>query len=120
MQQLSKIWGVKATVFLKYEKGIKDLAKKLTTEMQLPEVVIDTDQDYPHEIFGTCEFMGFEIWIKKSTKYEGFSFVLELETMLYLDLGIDKNDRHDISPWLAEFISRISDIDSRISDPSCP
>jgi hypothetical protein len=104
-------FGAQALVYLKYEGEISKLAKILCAEFQLPEIYFDTNEEPPHEVFGMCETLGFELWLNKSTLHKGFNFEIQIET------SMDVRDRFetelfDLSSWFAKEISRRCEIET--------
>ena len=109
------IFGARAKVYLKFNDDMRSLAKRLSEDLLLPEIYFDTDQDEPHEEFGLCEALGFQLWLLNSDLKE-FSFLLMIETE-HSHKEIMNDRMHDLSPWLARFIAEICDIESYIIDP---
>jgi hypothetical protein len=104
-------FGAKALVYLKYAGEISKLAKILSDEFQLPEFYFDTNEETPHEVFGMSETLGFELWLNKSIRHEGFSFEIQIET------SMDVKDKFetvlfDLSSWFATEISRRCEIET--------
>lgn len=109
-----KLLGAKASVYLKYDSEIKELAKLLTDELELPEIYMDTDMDPPHEVFGMSETLGFELWLHKSTLIKDFNFLIEIET--YMDVKDRfEYEMFDLSPWFAKEIARRCKIETYVS-----
>lgn len=109
-----KLFGAKAMVYLKYADEMTELAKKLSAKLEIPEIYLDTDIDPPHDVFGMSETLGFEIWLHKSTKIEGFNFEIEIRTdMEHSDFM--ECELFDLSPWFAREISRRCNIETYIT-----
>ena len=98
-------FGAKALVYLKYDGEISKLAKILSDEFQLPEIYFDTDEAPPHEVFGMCETLDFELWLNKSNLFEDFNFEIQIETSMDVREGFE-TELFDLSPWFAKEISR--------------
>jgi len=77
----------------------------LSKLLQLPDFVLDSHQDPPHQIFGSTECLGCEIWIEKTDNAKDFDFEIVLETELGLD-ELSKGQTYDISAWLAWYIKK--------------
>lgn len=108
------IFGASAKVYLKCDDDIRSLAKRLSEGLLLPEIYFDTDQDEPHEEFGSCEALGFVLWLG-SSELKKFSYELEISTE-HSHKEIINERMYDLSPWLARFLSEICDIESYIID----
>jgi hypothetical protein len=108
------IFGARAKVYLKCDDDMQSLAKRLSEGLLLPEIYFDTDEDEPHEEFGSCEALGFEMWLR-SSDLKAFSYLFEIATE-HSFKEIFEDRMHDLSPWLARFIAEICDIESYIID----
>ena len=93
------IFGARAKVYLKFNDDMQSLAKRLSEDLLLPEFYFDTDQDEPHEEFGSCEALGFQLWLVSSDLID-FSYLLEIATE-HSHEEIMNDRMHDLSPWLA-------------------
>lgn len=102
--------GVKAQVYIKYEGSVKDLTKKISKIMILPDFSFDTEPISPYREFSFCECLGFELWIENSTKICGYDFLFRLESQLSLEESF-YNKIHDISLWLARYLSVVSEME---------
>jgi hypothetical protein len=103
--------GAKAKVYLKYEGSIEEVAKVISKCLILPDFWFKTDQDYPHDVNGLCEALGFSIWLNKLSDDNDFDYILEIETNLCLEETFN-NLLCDISPWLAKYVSTICKIEA--------
>ena len=117
MQMDSFIWGAKAKVSIDFSGDLSDLTEKLSKILVISEFRIDTDQDFPHDYFAMAEVLGFELWVKQSSEQNGFNFLLEIETSNCLEEWVN-NRMHDISPWLAKYISEIGGIKTFFLSPT--
>jgi hypothetical protein len=106
-----KLFGARALVYLKYDGEIESLGKLLSRGMEIPEIYFDTGEEPPHEVFGMSEFLGFELWLNKSTSVEGFNFEIEVETFLDVKERFEY-EMFDLSAWLAKEISRRCEIET--------
>ena len=117
MTDYSKTYGAKAHVYLEYSGDLKSLVKNLETGLNLPEFWFKTDQDFPHDEFGMCETLGFEINVSKSQTLKDYKYCIEFLTSDCTQEII--NDRmHDTSLWFAKFISQFIDINSAVLNES--
>lgn len=110
-----KLFGAKASVYLKYDGEISALAKILSDGLELPEFDIDTDMFPPHEIFGMTETLGFELWLNKSTFVKDFDYIIKIET--YMDIKDDfEYEKFNLSPWFAKEITRRCNIKTHVQN----
>jgi len=110
-----RLFGAKASVYLKYDGEISELAKILSDKLELPEIYLDTDMDSPHEVFGMTETLGFELWLYKSKPVNDFNFLIKIETHLEVKDRFEY-EMFDLSPWFAKEISRRCGIDTYVPD----
>lgn len=110
-----KIFGANASVYLKYDGEITELAKILSSGLEVPEIYVDTDMFPPHEIFGMTETLGFELWLNKSILVKDFNYIIKIET--YMDVKDHfEYEKFDLSPWFAKEILRRCKIETYILD----
>lgn len=108
-----EFFGLNAKVYLKYSSRLENLANILSKGLMIPSFFFDTDMDPPHDVTGMCESLGSDLWLEKNSDLEDFSYLLTLETKLSIDESFN-NKMHDISPWLARYISKVCEIKSCI------
>ena len=96
---------------------MEELAKKISKGLELPNFLISNLQDYPYELHGRCECLGFEIWLNKNDSKPNFEFQIEIATQDSIE-EIFNNQMFDISPWLSRYISRICCIETCYHDES--
>jgi hypothetical protein len=107
----SEIFGARAIVYLNYQGELTELANILVKGLMLPGFDIQPSEDPPYEVYGSCEVLGFEVWLQKSNKIEGYPYSIEIETEHSLD-EIFYGKLYDLSPWLARYISDICEIET--------
>lgn len=109
------VYGVKAVVYLAYERDqINNLSKKLSNELCTGDFRIETNQEYPYELTGMCETLGFEIWLNESDLIIDYNYELRLQTSMSINEEFyDK--MYDISLWLARYISLVCEIESYVN-----
>lgn len=117
MTDYFKMFGVKANIYLDYKGNLKSLTKDLETGLNLPEFWFKTNQDFPHDEFGMCEILGFEITVNKSQTLKDYKYFVEFTTSNCTQ-EIFNDQMHDISLWFAKFISEIIDINTAVSNKS--
>ncbi len=106
---MPEIYGAFAEVYLMYNESIQSLAAELSSELIIPDIIVEEDEYPPHELIGMCEVMRFELWLKKCEKLEGYNFVIRIESEACTQEIFD-GKRHDLSLWLANCISVQCDI----------
>jgi len=111
----NEVYGARALVYLKYDGGIRSLADKLSTGLVIPDFCVETREEAPHDLVGSCEAFGLEAWLESSTEVTGFAFSFKMETEHSLEESF--NDRmHDLSLWLARYIFSICEVETFAPD----
>lgn len=105
--------GVKGKIEINFVGSIEDLVKKLKKDLMLNDLEIDTDQDPPHEMFATCEVLGFNVWLHKSGSTNGNYFELEIATSNDVK-EVFSGQIADISQWFAKHVSLVSNLECSI------
>jgi len=116
MNHLTGISGVKASILIKYNASIKELANKLSNELSLPKFWFKSDIDYPHEIIAMTECLGFELWLKNIEEFEGYNYQFSFETMLTKESIFETASIGNVSNWLASYLKVACDIKSKVVD----
>lgn len=107
------VFGAKASVYLKFEQDIKSLATKLQEGLIIPSFEVITREAYPHDLVGSSELLGFEVWLE-SSNLNGCQYHFKIETEHCLTEQV--NDRmYDLSLWLARYIAEICDIETLVN-----
>ncbi len=112
MESPTQIFGAKAAILIRYAGDIHALAAKLSKGLMIPDFDIGPREYPPHDIQGSAEALGWEIWLGQNIPDEPHQFSLRMETEDSFG-EISKNQMHDISPWLARFVARICKVDAR-------
>ncbi|WP_126973421.1 hypothetical protein [Gynurincola endophyticus] len=105
--------GANAKIYLKFKGGIEDLSKIISKGMILPDFYFETDIEFPHNITGHCEALGFSIWLNKLTDDNIFDYTLSIETNMSLEYSYN-NLLCDISPWMVRYVSEICEIEAAL------
>ncbi len=108
-----KVFGGKASICLKHEGDINALAQKLSKGLMLPAFSIEPSEWPPYEVVGSVEALGWELWLEPAKDSRQFQFSLRMETE-HSETESFKGDVHDLSPWLARYISAICGVDSLV------
>ena len=111
MNTAMKIFGAKATIYLKSHLRIEQLSTILSKGLMLPEIDLEPDEYPPYDITGSCEALGFELWIEKTSEFDNLPYQLKIETEDSINESF-KGQMYDLSPWLARYVSKICDIES--------
>ena len=110
-----QIFGAEALVYLKFDGKLKELAIKIAAGLILQKFYMKSDPDPPHDETALGEGLGFEIWLNHSKEIEGYQYSIKIQTGMSHDEIF--NDRmHDLSLWLAGYISTICEIESFVKD----
>jgi hypothetical protein len=64
---------------------------------------------------GSLEVLGWELWLEPQHERISFTHVLKMETEHCVKESF-AGDMHDLSPWLARFISEICGVESLAKD----
>ena len=113
MEPQLEIYGAKACVYLKYADDIHSLAAKLSSGLQIPGFQIEAREEAPHDLLGMSEVLGWELWLEQTDKVPTFQYSLRMETELST-AEIFHGRMHDLSPWLARYISSICKLESLV------
>jgi len=114
---MSKIFGAQAKVFMKYEDNLEGLSKVLSKGLLLSNFTVKFREEPPYELTGSCEALGFEIWLNEASIIPGYGYVIEMQTELSSD-ELSLGQMHDLSLWLARFSSKMCDINTCVLDSS--
>jgi hypothetical protein len=114
MEHPIKIFGAKASIHMRYDGDIQSLAAKLSSGLMLPDFKIGPREDPPHDVLGSVEALAWELWLERDESIESFQYSLRMETEDAFD-EIIGNRMHDLSPWLARYVSKICKVDSLVS-----
>jgi len=113
-EQLIKIFGAKAAVHVRFSGELRSLASKLAAGLMLPEFSIQPREAPPHDEIGSVEALGWEVWLEKSDAVQSFQYTLKMETTHSLEESFH-DQMHDLSPWLARYVSSICKTETLIS-----
>lgn len=95
--------GARAKIFIKFNGGLKSLAKKISEDLHLPEFNLKSDMDPPHTISAMCECLGFETWLYTTKKIGNYCF--EFSSIMCKKVKIDNDHMNDISEWFARIVA---------------
>lgn len=106
-----EIYGARALVGLVYDGEMRELGEKLSKRLMIPEFYLETHPEPPHEWSGSCEALGSTIWLEY---WEGaeYDYQIKVETGDSLK-EIFSNRMHDLSPWLARYITKLCGIEAK-------
>ncbi len=113
MNCVEKVFGAKALIYLKTNQDIQKISIALSKGLILPEIEIAPAEYPPYDLSGSCEALGFELWLEKTDKIDGLHYSLKIETE-YSIIESFEDQMHDLSQWLARYISKICNIDTFI------
>ena len=112
MKTAKNIFGVRASLRIKYTGDLKNLGEILKEGLILNSVWYKSDMEPPHEITGMAETLGFELWFYKTKEGE---FILDLETSSSIDTRYSKSF-HNISEWLKEYLETTTNLDLELAE----
>ncbi|MDB5105340.1 MAG: hypothetical protein JWP91_3029 [Fibrobacteres bacterium] len=107
------VFGARAAIRMRFTGDIKDLASKLASGLMLPEFRIGPREDPPHDVLGLAEALGWEVWLEHGPDNASYPYSLKMETSDSFR-EISSNRMHDLSPWLARYVSSVCKIESLI------
>lgn len=108
------VFGAKAAIHIGYTGDLPSLATKLAMGLILPEFNIGEREDPPHDLMGSMEVLGCELWLERKETDPRFPYSLTLETEHALEESFH-GKMHDLSPWLARYVSAMCDLDVLVS-----
>lgn len=108
---MSDIYGAKGRIFVKSSDDMKELSAKISKGLILHDFIVEHSQDPPYELTGSCEALGFQIWLNKSDIVNGYNYIFEMESSLSDD-ELSSGQMYDLSLWLGRFVSIICDLDT--------
>lgn len=73
----------------------------------LPSFRIGPREDPPYDIAGSLECMAWEMWLDSDRTLPAFQYTLAMQTEDCFEEAA-KNQMHDLSPWLARFVSKFA------------
>ncbi|MGH9824633.1 MAG: hypothetical protein ACREDR_15455 [Blastocatellia bacterium] len=106
----SEVFGAFASIHIRYEGDIRDLAKRLAAVLNLGTLTVEPDEYPPHQDIGSAEALGWELWLQPASDARG-CFILWLETEDALD-EVFYGRLYDLSPWLARLIAALCDLET--------
>jgi|SRR6267142_3357309 len=87
---------------------------KLSKGLVIRDFIIENREDPPHDLMGSAEALGWEIWLEKTDPIPTFKFSLTMNTEDVVK-ELFRGQMYDLSPWLARFVSKICNVDSLVS-----
>jgi hypothetical protein len=100
------IFWASAFVYIKFSGDIESLVEKLGCGLAMPDFVVKIRENSPYDKMAEFEVMGFEGWLEETSEIAGYAFRLRLETVHCLQEHV-QGRMHDLSPWLARFVTEI-------------
>lgn len=111
MSEEQSIFGAKAEVYLKFRGGLRELADKLSKGLVHVQFEVEARESEPYDFIGSCEALGFEMWLESVGTKEPNLFLFRMETEHCLEESFN-DQMHDLSLWLARFIASIVDVET--------
>lgn len=98
--------GAKAKVYLNFPGELEELSVLISSKLSLPEFRVGDSEYEPFELVASCEALGFEMWLKKHSNIEGYSYEFEMETEGLLE-SFSEKEMCDLSFWLAGYLESL-------------
>ena len=108
-----KVFGGRASIYLRYEGDIQALAQKLSKGLMLPDFEIAPSEWPPYQVVGSVEALGWELWLEHDQTVKSFNYALKMETE-HSETESFNGQMHDLSPWLARYISAICRVEALV------
>ncbi|MDR2981918.1 MAG: hypothetical protein LBV12_06685 [Puniceicoccales bacterium] len=115
MKKSVNVFGAKASIHIRYSGNINSLASMLESELEVPEIWIQPREEPPYDDVGYAEVFGWELWLEKQETIKSFQYLLHIETSHSVQ-EIFYDRMHDISLWLARYISEFCKLDTLVSE----
>lgn len=105
MDKIIVIDRVKASVLIKYDRSLEDLAIVLENGLNIPTFWFKNDTDSPHEVTAMSECLGFELWLHCVSTNPSYPFEIVFESTT-VDLQREWTaELYDLSRWFSRFLS---------------
>jgi hypothetical protein len=105
------VHGAFASVTIRYEGSLRSLADRLSKILILHNLTVQPDEYPPYDDIASAETLAWELWLNPSSIETGV-YDLLLETTDCI-LETHHNRLHDLSPWLARFLSKMLKVEVR-------
>lgn len=103
-----EIFGAFAFVRIRFDGSLQSLANKLCVALNISSFTMEPSEYPPHDMTGSTEALGWGIWLEAAKACPG-SFDLRMETEHAVE-EVFHGRMHDISPWLARFLSMMCNL----------
>jgi hypothetical protein len=80
----------------------------------LPDFQLSEREEPPHDVLGSLEALGWELWLERISVVSSYQYSLRMETEHSLDESVN-DQMHDLSPWLARYVSSICGVEALVS-----
>lgn len=108
-----KIFGAKACIHITHTGDLQTLATNLASGLMLPSFEIGPRESSPHDVMGSVETLGWELWLERTDSMQSFQYQLRMETTHSLEESL-KGQMYDLSPWLARYVSSICQLEALV------
>jgi hypothetical protein len=113
-----QIFGAFASVRICFDGSLKALAEKLSAAFNINGFDVGPSEHPPYSEVGSAEALGWELWLHAASVEAG-AFDLRLETEHAVQESFHGR-MHDLSPWLARFLSVMCALDVTPATPESP
>ncbi|CAN5911125.1 hypothetical protein BH11VER1_BH11VER1_13600 [soil metagenome] len=102
-----EIFGASATVVIRFDGSMQALANKLSTVLNIGTFQVEPSEHPPHMDIGSAEALGWELWLEAGNTSGEFNLRGETEHAV---AEVFHGRMHDLSPWLARFLTMMCDL----------
>ena len=108
----SQLQGFRANIKIHSSCELVSLANQVSQALLIPDFHIEHAEQPPYNIVASNEVLGSELWLEKSVDSSDV-YLLSMESEHCFASELD-NPYHDVSLWLARFLSDIAKLDVSI------
>ena len=97
--ELKESYGAYANLFIRFEKNIHELVRKLEKGLELKELRIENQEYEPYNPIAYSEVLGFEmevVELKENQEWPGYNYLMAVVTSDSLKEIVNKH-MHDLS-----------------------
>ena len=116
--ELKESYGAYANLFIRFEKNIHELVRKLEKGLELKELRIENQEYEPYNPIAYSEVLGFEmevVELKENQEWPGYNYLMAVVTSDSLKEIVNKH-MHDLSLWMARYVTVACGITTLVSE----
>lgn len=112
---MTTLEGAKASMRIRFPGDLIALSARLSKGLEIHDFRIGHREDPPYDVVGSCEALGFEMWLEERSESEDpFRFLFTLSSQESSSSKL-LGKMHDLSPWFAQFTSLVCRIDCLVT-----